>query len=959
MVNKITFPSFSNSEYSQFDMRQLVSALELRFGSLEANTENLFDTGTAFDGVFSPIGHTHSESEITDLQPYLININSESIFDLSDVTGTPALNHTLTWNGTAFVPTSPSATTIALDDLTDVSIPAPLNGEALIYNSTTMVWEAGSNATSFFNLTDTDLSSQGQYDLVFNADGTEWQDTNGELIWNPIFDYLQLANAHSINWLNALSQTVELLDFTANSFFVGDTLYPTELDGTFIGLKNSIGVNWDDGLGSNLELLILNTQQPTGTPDPDPFLGSVTFLASFENGTVGSEAYSPEIGPAIDWQLLSGVQPTNADGEVSNGQATRGLQSLYFKETAGITNAGWATVGTTTVGDFTGDFTIEIDVYIVDWTSQVELLAKWDFPDFQWNLAIAAGASSIEFEVSTTGSNLVTIFTGAAFPTEIITLNEWNTIAICRSGNNWHAFCNGEESSSSPVTDSSVINIPAAQTLVIGQEGDNDGAGTIEAYVDNIRITEGAARYITDYIPTTEAYDGTSGTSNVDPDFANVVFLCHWDGANGAQTSLDISANPHTITWTGGGLLETANAVFGTAALGFPARANYVSIATTSDFAFATNDFTIETIFNPDELNASSQLIYDQRTAATQVVPAIYTIGAGGDLRYFVNGADRISATGVLTAGVTYRVAISRVSGTTRMFLDGTQVGSSYADANSYVDNAIAYLGTAGDAVGGGFGLIGFMDETRVTNGVGRYATNYTVSTAAFGGGLENTFIVGDPAAITQIDGLTTNITSAATDIDGTLNVDGASTFGGVGTFQGAGIRASLLTALDEISLLSLRGGLTEGANIELYGPTHGSTPDDAFYEADQHTFRNIVGTVGATMIPGTSFDITDALTLASKFNINTTTVTTTSHTAANEHVILVDDDTAAATVTVTLPAAVTAETIYHIKKLGTTASVIIDGNASETIDGSLTITLTAQYESVMLVSNGTFWSIL
>jgi len=92
----------------------------------------------------------------------------------------------------------------------------------------------------------------------------------------------------------------------------------------------------------------------------------------------------------------------------------------------------------------------------------------------------------------------------------------------------------------------------------------------------------------------------------------------------------------------------------------------------------------------------------------------------------------------------------------------------------------------------------------------------------------------------------------------------------------------------------------------------------------------------------------------------DTKTVTTTSHTAADDGVILVDDDTAAATVTVTLPAAdVSDGLIYHIKKLGTTANVIVDGSGSETIDDGTTATLTAQYESIMIVSDGTAWHII
>ena len=90
----------------------------------------------------------------------------------------------------------------------------------------------------------------------------------------------------------------------------------------------------------------------------------------------------------------------------------------------------------------------------------------------------------------------------------------------------------------------------------------------------------------------------------------------------------------------------------------------------------------------------------------------------------------------------------------------------------------------------------------------------------------------------------------------------------------------------------------------------------------------------------------------------NTTTVITTSHTAADEHVILVDDDTAGGEVTVALPAVVEGLT-YHIKKIGSTANVIVDGSAFETIDDGLTATLTTQYESIQIISDGSNWWII
>lgn len=91
--------------------------------------------------------------------------------------------------------------------------------------------------------------------------------------------------------------------------------------------------------------------------------------------------------------------------------------------------------------------------------------------------------------------------------------------------------------------------------------------------------------------------------------------------------------------------------------------------------------------------------------------------------------------------------------------------------------------------------------------------------------------------------------------------------------------------------------------------------------------------------------------------------VTSTAYTVLvtdNTKLITVDDDTAGATVTITLLAAATAGSGFRVtvKKTGTTADVIIDGDGSETIDGGTTATLSAQYEAITLICNGTNWLI-
>ena len=63
--------------------------------------------------------------------------------------------------------------------------------------------------------------------------------------------------------------------------------------------------------------------------------------------------------------------------------------------------------------------------------------------------------------------------------------------------------------------------------------------------------------------------------------------------------------------------------------------------------------------------------------------------------------------------------------------------------------------------------------------------------------------------------------------------------------------------------------------------------------------------------------------------------------------------------VTVNLPTAASKGGYkIHVKRLGT-ASVVIDANGSETIDGNLTFSLSDQYSSILLVSDNSNWMII
>src|SRR5690606_10805029 len=95
-----------------------------------------------------------------------------------------------------------------------------------------------------------------------------------------------------------------------------------------------------------------------------------------------------------------------------------------------------------------------------------------------------------------------------------------------------------------------------------------------------------------------------------------------------------------------------------------------------------------------------------------------------------VYGVNSISAPSINTW---YAVAVSRVGADLMLFVDGvlqatTNIGTASINDTSYY----TYIGAN---VNGGtlFGhWHGYLDELRITKGVGRYTTNYTVDTEAF-----------------------------------------------------------------------------------------------------------------------------------------------------------------------------------------------------------------------------------
>jgi len=126
----------------------------------------------------------------------------------------------------------------------------------------------------------------------------------------------------------------------------------------------------------------------------------------------------------------------------------------------------------------------------------------------------------------------------------------------------------------------------------------------------------------------------------------------------------------------------------------------------------------------------ADQTVVSNLTSATSVNPHIYYFGNNG-IRYYTSSADRITGS-VLSASTWHHIAVCRASGSTRLFINGTQSGATYTDANNYGTSAPLGVGTywsAGSPVTTST-LNGYIDDLRITKSA-RYTANFTPPTAA------------------------------------------------------------------------------------------------------------------------------------------------------------------------------------------------------------------------------------
>jgi hypothetical protein len=198
---------------------------------------------------------------------------------------------------------------------------------------------------------------------------------------------------------------------------------------------------------------------------------------------------------------------------------------------------------------------------------------------------------------------------------------------------------------------------------------------------------------------------------------------------NQGQTWTASSLPSSTLTTlTGAPVISTTLYKYGGSSL-YLNGSSYVTLASDARFAFNSEDFTVEFWMYRTTSPGATQIMFDMRVSGGANEPVIY-LDSSYQLLCGLNGTASAIASGYTVPISTWtHVALSRSGTNARLFVNGTQYGSTLTDSVAKIAAAITIGARQTDA---GAKFTGYIDEVRVSRGVSRYATTFTPSLFAY-----------------------------------------------------------------------------------------------------------------------------------------------------------------------------------------------------------------------------------
>lgn len=289
-------------------------------------------------------------------------------------------------------------------------------------------------------------------------------------------------------------------------------------------------------------------------------------------------------------------------------------------------------------------------------------------------------------------------------------INSWNWMCITKSGTSFTVYINNTNiatgTCSSPMVESN---------FTIG--GINNGTdGSYNGYISDFQVLNTATVVSSPTSPITNESGKT--------------YLLNFQNAG-----IYDNAMMNNLETVGNAQVSTSVVKYGTGSIYLDGTGDWLSTPPNANAAMGTADFTIEFWINSTQTSRTDPIGVKAATSTVGWWGLVANRTSSGQLEWLENTNSRISASSTnWNNGSWNHVAVTRSGSSVRMFVNGTQVGSTYTTSFSYgVNGTNNYALMIGYLFAGGVNsLNGYIDDLRITKGYARYTTTFTPPTAAF-----------------------------------------------------------------------------------------------------------------------------------------------------------------------------------------------------------------------------------
>jgi hypothetical protein len=323
---------------------------------------------------------------------------------------------------------------------------------------------------------------------------------------------------------------------------------------------------------------------------------------------------------------------------------------------------------------------------------------------------VRLSSDKLQFWINGSPSGIITCST-------TIQIGQWYHVAWVRSGSsatNVKLYLNGVQDG---VTSSAKTATLVTAPLVVARYGSTQDSGSFNGHISDLRVNN-TALYTSTFTPPTAPLSAVSGTKVLIKGTNAGIF--DRTGKNVLETVGYTTAEPGRRQPE----ISTQVKKYGSSSMYFGGTGDYCLVPYTPLYTFGTGDFTIEAWIYRTDTGVQRGIVDNAAGSGNRI---LFFITTNNKLNLFDGSSVWLSSTNTVTANQWVHVAVTRASGTTKLFISGAQEASS-SDTKNYIQGSTGlYIGRQEGSTSSDF--MGYIDDLRITRGVARYTTTFTPPT--------------------------------------------------------------------------------------------------------------------------------------------------------------------------------------------------------------------------------------